>query len=55
MGPPLFSAFSDDTGDEWEITLYLFAGDSNLFCEIRSSNDILFMSLFRRQGPGENE
>ena len=39
LGPLLFSVFIDDLGDECENTLYLYADDSTLFCEIRTGND----------------
>ena len=39
LGPLLFSILIDDLGNESENPLYLYADDSTLFCEIRSSDD----------------
>ena len=39
LGPLLFSVFIDDLGDLCENTLYLYADDSTLFCEIRSTGE----------------
>ena len=39
MGPLLFSVFIDDLTDECENQLYLYADDSTLFCEIKSTDN----------------
>ena len=39
LGPLLFSVFIDDLSDECENELYLYADDSTLFCEIKSTDD----------------
>ena len=39
LGPLLFSVFIDDLTDECENQLYLYADDSTLFCEIKSTDD----------------
>ena len=39
LGPLLFSVFIDDVRDECENQLYLYADDSTLFCEIKSTDD----------------
>ena len=39
LAPLLFSIFINDLSDECENQLYLYAGDSTLFCEIKSTDD----------------
>lgn len=39
LGPLLFSIFIDNLSDECENQLYLYADDSTLFCEIKSTDD----------------
>ena len=39
LGPLLFSVFIDDLSDECKNQLYLYADDSTLFCEIKSTDD----------------
>ena len=39
LSPLLFSIFINDLSDECENQLYLYAGDSTLFCEIKSTDD----------------
>ena len=39
LGPLLFSVFTDNLCDKCENQLYLYADDSTLFCEIKSTDD----------------
>ena len=39
LAPPLFSIFINDLSDECENQLCLYAGDSTLFCEFKSTDD----------------
>ena len=40
LGPLLFSVYIDDLGNNCENDLYLYADDSTLFCEIRSTDEL---------------
>ena len=39
LGPLLFSTYIDDLGEECENSLYLYADDSTVFCEIRPMDE----------------